>query len=74
MGGLFHNLRHPRRRYVVCAVPRLRLTLETSLRPTATSNEVFGFKLMSWYVDDFLARLRETRAFGDVGTDDLGHV
>ena len=32
---------------------------------TATSNEVFGFKLMSWYLDDFLTRLRETRAFGD---------
>ncbi|PYL82658.1 MAG: hypothetical protein DMF21_01840 [Verrucomicrobia bacterium] len=22
MGGLFHNLRHPRRCYVVCAIPR----------------------------------------------------
>jgi LPS sulfotransferase NodH len=31
---------------------------------TATSNEVFGFKLMGWYLQDFLARLRETRAFG----------
>jgi LPS sulfotransferase NodH len=30
-----------------------------------THNEVFGFKLMSWYLDDFLARLRDTRAFGD---------
>ena len=38
---------------------------------TVTSNEVFGFKLMSWYLDDFLARLRETRAFGDAGTADL---
>jgi len=38
---------------------------------TATSNEVFGFKLMSWYLDDFLARLRETRAFGDAETTDL---
>jgi LPS sulfotransferase NodH len=38
---------------------------------TITSNEVFGFKLMSWYLDDFLARLRETRAFGDAGTADL---
>jgi LPS sulfotransferase NodH len=38
---------------------------------TATSNEVFGFKLMSWYLDDFLARLRETRAFGAAGADDL---
>ena len=31
---------------------------------TATSNEVFGFKLMGWYLQEFLARLRETRAFG----------
>lgn len=31
---------------------------------TATSNEVFGFKLMGWYLPEFLARLRETRAFG----------
>jgi len=36
-----------------------------------TRNEVFGFKLMSWYLDDFLARLRGTRAFGDAATDDL---
>src|SRR5207302_480676 len=38
---------------------------------TATSNEVFGFKLMSWYLDDFLGRLRGTGAFGDAGTTDL---
>src|SRR5881275_648402 len=36
-----------------------------------TANEVFGFKLMSWYLDDFLTRLRDTRAFGDATTDDL---
>jgi trehalose 2-sulfotransferase len=36
-----------------------------------TRNEVFGFKLMSWYLDDFLARLRDTGAFGDAATDDL---
>ena len=36
-----------------------------------TRNEVFGLKLMSWYLDDFLARLRATRAFGDTATDDL---
>jgi len=36
-----------------------------------TRNEVFGFKLMSWYLDDFLARLRDTRTFGDAATDDL---
>ena len=35
-----------------------------------TRNEVFGFKLMSWYLDDFLARLRDTHAFSDA-TDDL---
>jgi LPS sulfotransferase NodH len=36
-----------------------------------TRNEVFGFKLMSWYLDDFLARLRDSGAFGGAGTDDL---
>jgi LPS sulfotransferase NodH len=36
-----------------------------------TSNEVFGFKLMSWYLDDFLLRLRGARVFGDAGTGDL---
>jgi trehalose 2-sulfotransferase len=113
MGGLLHNLRHPRHCYVVCAIPRSGSNLLTdglhatrragrpkqfflrksesyfasahNLDPkagfaayvrdivtaTATSNEVFGFKLMSWYLDDFLARLRETRAFGDAGTTDL---
>jgi trehalose 2-sulfotransferase len=113
MGGLFHKLRHPRRCYVVCTIPRsgsnlltdgLRATrqagmpkqfflpksearygAELGLDPEAdypgyvrgivdtktTRNEVFGFKLMSWYLDDFLARLRDTRAFGDATTDDL---
>jgi LPS sulfotransferase NodH len=113
MGGLFHNLRHPRRCYVVCAIPRsgsnlltdglhatrragrpkqffLRKTepefaathdldLSTGFaayirdiaRLTATSNEVFGFKLMSWYLDDFLGRLRETGEFGGPETSDL---
>src|SRR5215831_9774849 len=111
MGGLFHKLRHPRRCYVVCTIPRsgsnlltdgLRATrragmpkqfflpksegrygAELGLDPDAdypgylrgivntktTRNEIFGFKLMSWYLDDFLARLRDTRAFG--GTNDL---
>ena len=32
---------------------------------TATSNKVFGFKLMGWYLNDFLARLRQSGAFGD---------
>jgi LPS sulfotransferase NodH len=31
---------------------------------TATSNEVFGFKLMGWYLQEFLGRLRETGEFG----------
>ena len=31
---------------------------------TATSNEVFGFKLMGWYLQEFLERLRVTGAFG----------
>jgi LPS sulfotransferase NodH len=111
MGGLFHKLRHPRRCYVVCTIPRsgsnlltdgLRATrragmpkqfflpksegrygAELGLDPDAdypgyvraivnrkaTRNEVFGFKLMSWYLDDFLSRLRDARAFGR--TNDL---
>ena len=36
-----------------------------------THNEVFGFKLMSWYLDDFLKRLRETHGFGNSATRDL---
>src|SRR5215469_468246 len=113
MGGLFHKLRHPRRCYVVCAIPRSGSNLLTDglhatrqagrpkqfflrksethfaalhklksggdfgtyvrdiTRATATSNEVFGFKLMSWYLDEFLGRLRETREFGDAETNDL---
>ena len=113
MGGLFHNLRHPRRCYVVCTIPRSGSNLLTDglhatrragrpkqfflrkaeadfatahnlssgedfaayvrdiTKATATSNEVFGFKLMSWYLDNFLIRLRATRAFGDAGTGDL---
>ena len=113
MGGLFHKLRHPRRCYVVCAIPRSGSNLLTDglhatrqagrpkqfflrksesdfatthnldlsagfaayvrdiITATATSNEVFGFKLMSWYLDDFLDRLRGTGGFGDAGTTDL---
>ena len=113
MGGLFHKLRHLRRCYVVCAIPRSGSNLLTDgLRATrragmpkqfflpkfearfgaelgidpvadypgyvcgivstkATHNEVFGFKLMSWYLDTFLSRLRGTCAFGDAATDDL---
>jgi trehalose 2-sulfotransferase len=113
MGGLFHKLRHPRRCYVVCAIPRCGSNLLTDglhatrragrpkqfflrasvahftalhrlnsagdfaayvrdiTKATATSNEVFGFKLMSWYLDDFLGRLRDTSAFGRAATSDL---
>ena len=113
MGGPFHNLRHPRRCYVVCAIPRSGSNLLTDglhatrkagrpkqfflqkfegdygakhgldpakdyagyvrgiISAKTTSNEVFGFKLMSWYLEDFLSRLRATRAFGDAGTGDL---
>ena len=113
MGGLFHKLRHQRRCYVVCTIPRsgsnlltdgLRATrragmpkqfflpkfearygAELGVNPVAdypkyvrgivstraTHNEVFGFKLMSWYLDDFLTQLRNTRAFGDAVTNDL---
>jgi LPS sulfotransferase NodH len=107
MGGLFHKLRHPRRCYVVCTIPRSGSNLLTDgLRDTrragmpkqfflpkaearygaelgidsavdyaayvrgvvntkTTRNEVFGFKLMSWYLDDFLAHLREAHGFGN---------
>jgi trehalose 2-sulfotransferase len=113
MGGLFHKLRHPRRCYVVCTIPRsgsnlltdgmratrqagmpkqfflpkseARYGVELGVDPDAdypgyvrrivdtktTRNQVFGFKLMSWYLDDFLARLRDTHAFGDAATSDL---
>src|SRR5262249_50537518 len=37
----------------------------------STRNEVFGFKLMSWYLDDFLARLRQAHSFGNSITSDL---
>ena len=112
MGGLFHKLRHRRRCYVVCAIPRSGSNLLTDglhatrragrpkqffmrksesdfsathnlnlsagfaayiqdiITATATSNEVFGFKLMSWYLENFLTRLRETDGFGNYS--DLG--
>ncbi len=113
MGGLFHKLRHPRRCYVVCTIPRSGSNLLTDgLRATRragvpkqfflpksesryaaelgvdpngdyaayvrgvvnskiTHNEVFGFKLMSWYLEDFLVRLREAHGFGNPATSDL---
>ncbi len=113
MAGLFHKLRHPRRCYVVCTIPRsgsnlltdgLRATrragrpkqfflrkfesrygAQLGLDPAAdypgyvrgivntktSPNGVFGFKLMSWYLDAFLARLRDAHTFGNSATDDL---
>jgi len=113
MGGLFHKLRHPRRCYVVCTIPRSGSNLLTDgLRDTRragmpkqfflpkaescyaaelgidrdanyaayirgivdtkiTRNEVFGFKLMSWYLDNFVARLRDAHGFGNSTTSDL---
>jgi LPS sulfotransferase NodH len=113
MGGLLHKLRHPRRCYVVCTIPRSGSNLLTDgLRDTRragvpkqfflpkaesryaaelgldsaagyagyvraivntkiTRNEVFGFKLMSWYLDDFLARLRQAYGFGNSTARDL---
>ena len=113
MGGLFHKLRHRRRCYVVCTIPRsgsnlltdglrdtrragmpkqfflpkaeLGYAAELGLDPNGdyasyvrgvvnsktTHNEVFGFKLMSWYLDDFFARLREAHAFGNSTTSDM---
>jgi LPS sulfotransferase NodH len=113
MGGLFHKLRHPRRCYVVCTIPRSGSNLltdglrdtrragmpkqfflpkaesgyaaELGIDPVAdyaayvravvntktTRNEVFGFKLMSWYLDNFLTRLRQAHGFGNCGTSDL---
>jgi len=37
----------------------------------ATANGVFGFKIMGWYLEKFLARIRETGAFGDAAMPDL---
>lgn len=34
------------------------------VRRSASSNAVFGFKLMGWYLRQFLVRLRQTNAFG----------
>ena len=113
MGGLFHKLRHPRRCYVVCTIPRSGSNLltdglrdtrragmpkqfflpkaesgyaaELGIDPAAdyaayvraivntkvTRNEVFGFKLMSWYLEDFLARLQEAHDFENSTSSDL---
>ncbi|MGI8891035.1 MAG: Stf0 family sulfotransferase [Chthoniobacterales bacterium] len=41
------------------------------VKKTSTSNEVFAFKLMAWYLPKFLARLRQTGAFGVPDGSDL---
>jgi len=113
MSGLFHNWRHPRKCYLICAVPRSGSNLlSDGLRDTgragrpnqfflpsaepnfraahrfapdvnfadyvrgivaksATSNEVFGFKLMGFHLNPFLARLRQTGEFGGSEASDL---
>lgn len=113
MGGLFHKLRHPRRCYVVCTIPRsgsnlltdglrdtrragipkqfflpkseARYGAELRVDPAAdygayvhgivntktTRNEVFGFKLMSWYLQDFVNRLRGAHGLGSSTATDL---
>jgi Uncharacterized protein conserved in bacteria len=41
------------------------------INATATSNGVFGFKLMGWSLEAFLARLRGTGQFGGTDSSDL---
>lgn len=110
MGGLFHNLRHPRRSFMVCAIARTGSNLlcdglhatrragrgqqyflpkfEEELgekygldaqkdfagyvrgivEGASFGNRVFSFKIMAWYLHEFLHRLRGTGAFG-AGSD-----
>ncbi len=112
MGGLFHNLRHPRRSFMVCAIARTGSNLlcdglhatrragrgqqyflpkfeadlagKYGLDPqndfagyvrgivdaASFGNRVFSFKIMAWYLQDFVSRLRGTGAFG--AGNDLG--
>jgi len=44
--------------------------VQRMIKDTSTSNEVFGFKLMGWYLRDFLARMRHTGAFSQEETSD----
>jgi LPS sulfotransferase NodH len=37
----------------------------------ASANGIFGFKMMGWYLETFLARVRETGGFSDGATPDL---
>jgi len=113
MGGLFHNLRHPRRCYCVCAIARSGSNLLTDglhatrragrpkqfflpkfeadyggrhgldstadfaaylrgiIATSATSNEVFGFKVMAWYLEEFLKRVRQCGEFGGPSASEL---
>ena len=113
MGGLFHDLRHPRRSFMVCAIARTGSNLlcdglhatrragrgqqyflpkfETDLagkygldaqrdfagyvrglvESASFGNRVFSFKIMAWYLRDFVTRLRETGAFGAMNDSDL---
>lgn len=41
------------------------------VRSASSANAVFGFKLMSWYLDAFLGRLRGTGIFGGPNQSDL---
>lgn len=45
--------------------------VQRMIKSTATSNEVFGLKLMGWYLHDFLARLRRTGVFSQADTSDF---
>ncbi len=113
MGGLFHNLRHPQRSFMVCAIARTGSNLlcdglhatrragrgqqyflskfETELgkkygldaqkdfvgyvrgvsEAAAFSNRVFSFKIMAWYLHDFVRRLRATGVFGTADDSEL---
>jgi trehalose 2-sulfotransferase len=37
----------------------------------ASANGIFGFKIMGWYLEQFVARVRDTGAFGDATTPEL---
>ncbi len=41
------------------------------VRNASSANAVFGFKLMSWYLESFLGRLRGAGGFGDASDTDV---